>query len=405
MNFDARAGHNEQRETAKCAADVTSNRACASYKEKRSPDPPPDLDMLASEITVPEPAIPALNLRALARRLVVPALLAAAAVVGVLLLGGRIHVFADALRRGLSVSPVWVIVGVAFECISLAGYVALLALVAGRATGRVGTRESAQITFAGAAATRLLPTAGAGGAALALYALRRAGLKPAAAARTLLVFLVLLYSVFLASIAVSGAALALGLVHGHGPAALSALPAAGAIVAIALALVFATVVGGEAGEPAADQSRVSNAVRLVGGAVRDAIALLRSADHRLLGAAAYWAFDAAVLWAMLHAFGSPPSLPVVGAGVLRRADRQHASASRRGERRDGRRADRVRVARRARAAGRADVSHDRRVAAAARRARLTARDARHDRALGSRGLRSYSDSAGNCLVAERAEAV
>ena len=181
--------------------------------------------MLASEITVPEPAIPALNLRALARRLVVPALLAAAAVVGVLLLGGRIHVFADALRRGLSVSPVWVIVGVAFECVSLAGYVALLALVAGRATGRVGTRESAQITFAGAAATRLLPTAGAGGAALALYAFRRAGLKPAAAARTLLVFLVLLYSVFLASIAVSGTALALGLVRGDGPAALSLPPA------------------------------------------------------------------------------------------------------------------------------------------------------------------------------------
>ena len=311
MNFDARAGPNEQYENAKCAADVTSNRACASYKEKRSSDPPPDLDMLASEITVPEPAIPALNLRALARRLVVPGLLAAAGVVGVLLLGGRIHVFADALRRGLSVSPVWVIVGVAFECISLAGYVALLALVAGRATGRVGTRESAQITFAGAAATRLLPTAGAGGAALALYAFRRAGLKPAAAARTLLVFLVLLYSVFLASIAVSGTALALGLVRGHGPAALSALPAAGAIVAIALALVFATVVGGAAGGPAADPWRVGNDVRLVGGAVRDAIALLRSADRRLLGAAAYWVFDAAVLWAMLHAFGSPPSLPVV----------------------------------------------------------------------------------------------
>jgi putative heme transporter len=267
--------------------------------------------MLASEITVPEPALPALNLRAMARRLVVPALLAGAAVLGVLLLGGRIHVFADALRRGLSVSPVWVIVGVAFECISLAGYVALLALVAGRATARVGTRESAQITFAGAAATRLLPTAGAGGAALALYALRRAGLKQAAAARTLLAFLVLLYSVFLGSIAVSGAALALGLVHGHGPVALSALPAAGAIAAIVLALFFAAVVGGEAREPAADRSRLERAARLIGGAVRDAIALVRSADRRLLGAIAYWICDAAVLWAMLHAFGSPPSLPVV----------------------------------------------------------------------------------------------
>jgi putative heme transporter len=267
--------------------------------------------MLASEITVPEPSLPALNFRALGRRMVVPALLAAAAVIGLLLLGGRIHVFADALRRGLSVSPVWVVVGVAFECVSLAGYVALLALVAGRATARVGMRESAQITFAGAAATRLLPTAGAGGAALALYALRRAGLKPALAARTLLLFMVLLYSVFLASIAVSGAALALGLVHSHGPVALSALPAAGAIAAIALALIFAAIVGGEAGEPAADRSRLTRAAQPVGGAVRDAIALVGARDRRLIGAGAYWIFDAAVLWAMLHAFGSPPSLPVV----------------------------------------------------------------------------------------------
>ena len=50
---------------------------------------------------------------------------------------------------------------------------------------------------------------------------------------------------------------------------------------------------------------------LVGDAVRDALGLIRSGDARLAGAAAYWAFDAAVLWAMLHALGSPPALPVV----------------------------------------------------------------------------------------------
>lgn len=267
--------------------------------------------MLASEITIPEPALPALNLRGLARRAVIPALLAVAAVGGVLLLGGHVHVVADALRRGLNLSPIWVVVGVAFECASLAGYVALLALVAGRATPRVGMRESAQITFAGAAATRLLPTAGAGGAALALYALRRAGLRPAAAARTLLAFLVLLYSVFLASVAVSGTALALGLVHGHGPTALSALPAAGALAAIVLGLVIAAVVGDDAGQSAAKPSRLVKGAHLIGAAVRDALGLVGSRDRRVLGAAAYWIFDAAVLWAMLHAFGSAAPLPVV----------------------------------------------------------------------------------------------
>ncbi len=120
------------------------------------------------------------------RKGAVPAALAAVAVAVVLLGGGPLHAFADALRRGLDASPAWAAAGVAFEAVSLAGYVALLSLVAGRATPRIGPRESAQITLAGAAATRLLPTAGVGGAALAVWVFRRAGLRAAAAARTLL---------------------------------------------------------------------------------------------------------------------------------------------------------------------------------------------------------------------------
>ena len=107
----------------------------------------------------------------------VPALLAAVALAVVLVAGGRIEAFAEVLRRGLDANPVWALAGVVFECISLAGYVALLSLVAGRATPRVRARESAQVTLAGAAATRLLPTAGVGGAALAVWSLRRAGLR------------------------------------------------------------------------------------------------------------------------------------------------------------------------------------------------------------------------------------
>ena len=45
--------------------------------------------------------------------------------------------------------------------------------------------------------------------------------------------------------------------------------------------------------------------------MRDAIALVRSGDVRLLGAVAWWAFDAAVLWAMMHALGAPPALAVL----------------------------------------------------------------------------------------------
>lgn len=271
--------------------------------------------MLAPEQTVPEFTLPALDVRAIARRAAVPALLAVVAGALVLVAGGRIEAFAEALRRGLDAKPAWGVAGVVFECASLAGYVALLSLVAGHATPRIRARESAQITLAGAAATRLLPTAGAGGAALAVWSLRRAGLRPLTAARTLLAFFVLLYAVFLGAIVVSGAALTLGLVSSPGPLALSAIPATGAALAIGLCLVLGTRARSRA-DTNGEGGRLRRGAQLVGNAVRDAVGLVLSGDLRLAGAIAYWTFDAAVLWAMLHAFGSPPALPVVALAYL-----------------------------------------------------------------------------------------
>jgi putative heme transporter len=271
--------------------------------------------VLAPEQTVPEFTLPALDVRAIARRAAIPALLAAVAAALVLLAGGRIEAFAEALRRGLDAKPAWAVAGVVFECASLAGYVALLSLVAGHATPRIRARESAQIALAGAAATRLLPTAGAGGAALAVWSLRRAGLRPLAAARTLLAFFVLLYAVFLGAIVASGAALALGLVGSPGPVALSAIPATAAALAIGLCLALGTR-GRSKADTSGEGGRLRSGAQLVGNAVRDAVDLVLSGDLRLAGAVAYWMFDAAVLWAMLHAFGSPPALPVVTLAYL-----------------------------------------------------------------------------------------
>jgi len=292
--------------------------------------------MLTPEPTITDFTLPTLDARSLLRRAAVAVALAGAALLAVLVLGGRVHAVADALRRGLGVNPGWVSVGIAFESVSLAGYVALLALVAGRATPRVRARESAQITLAGAAATRLLPTAGAGGAVLTLWALRRAGLPARAAGRTLLAFLVVLYAVFLSSIAVSGAVLALGLVSATGPAAVSVIPAVAALLAIGVCLAFAIAqrgsarggagvvaggvggVGGVGGGAAGARlvARVRGLAVPIGLAVHDACGLVRSGDRRLAGAIAYWAFDAGVLWAMLHAFGSPPVLPVLALAYL-----------------------------------------------------------------------------------------
>ena len=50
--------------------------------------------------------------------------------------------------------------------------------------------------------------------------------------------------------------------------------------------------------------------------MRGAHAFLREADVRLLGAPIWWAFDAAVLYGMLNAFGAPPAIAVVVLGYF-----------------------------------------------------------------------------------------
>jgi uncharacterized membrane protein YbhN (UPF0104 family) len=264
--------------------------------------------MSTATVTAPENVLPALDPKALGRRLALPAAIAGAALTAIVIGGGPLQAFAHALSRAAEADPRWVAGAAAFELLSFAGYVALLWLVGGRASERLGLRASAEVTLGGAAATRLLPTGGVGGAAVTLWAFRRAGLAARDATHTLLTFLVLLYSVFLGSIAAAGGLLALGIVPGGGPVLLSAIPAAGATLAIGLALVLA------ARRPAPiAQKRLAlrNSPDVLGAAVRDAIVLVRSGDVRLLGALAWWAFDAAVLWAMLHALGAPPSLGVV----------------------------------------------------------------------------------------------
>jgi uncharacterized membrane protein YbhN (UPF0104 family) len=248
--------------------------------------------------------------RAIARRLALPAALAVAVAAVLIVVDGPLQAFADALGRALDADPRWVVAAVGFELASFAGYVALLWLIAGQVTPRMGLRASSQVTLGGAGATRLLPTAGVGGAALTLWALRKTGLSTTRAARTLFAFLVTLYSVFLASIVVSGGLLATGIVASDGPTALAATPAALAGLAILACLALGWR-GAPAGAPSGRLDALRVPGRLIGGGVRDGLALLRRPDPRLLGALAWWGFDAAVLWGMLHAFGAPPSLAVV----------------------------------------------------------------------------------------------
>jgi uncharacterized membrane protein YbhN (UPF0104 family) len=153
--------------------------------------------------------------------------------------------------------------------------------------------------------------------ALTLWTLRRAGLRTQTATRTLIAFMLLLYSVFLLSIVVSGAVLALGPAGANGPLELSAVPAVAAMLAIALCIGLAwrggrvPGTGDDRREQVGRRSRVAAGGRLVAEAARQAAQLVRLGDPRLAGAIAYWVFDAAVVWATLHAFGSAPAIAVI----------------------------------------------------------------------------------------------
>src|SRR3954469_23519937 len=173
------------------------------------------------------------------RKIIFIAAVLAAGAAAVVVAPGIAAKFGDALVRALHADPAYVIGGVAFELVSFAGYIALFWHVASRATPRIGLRASGEIALASTAATRLLPTAGAGGAALTFWSLRRAGQDNGTATRTLLSFLVVLYSVFLGAIVVAGTLLAAGAGPSDVRLTLSAVPAGAAATAIALALVFA----------------------------------------------------------------------------------------------------------------------------------------------------------------------
>jgi uncharacterized membrane protein YbhN (UPF0104 family) len=250
----------------------------------------------------------------LVRKIAVPLALVAAAALAAIVVPGIAEKFGDALVRAVHADPIWVVAGITFELLSFTGYIALFWHVASRATSRIGLRASGEIALASTAATRLLPTAGAGGAALTFWSLRRAGQDNSTATSTLLSFLVVLYAVFLGAILVAGTLLATGAVPGDVPTELSAVPAIAAAVGIALALIFASrrSRSGDERRP----GRLGAVSHALGGGVRDALQLVRRPDARLLGAPAWWGFDLLVLWATFNAFGAPPAATVLVLGYF-----------------------------------------------------------------------------------------
>jgi putative heme transporter len=250
------------------------------------------------------------------RKLILFAVFVAAAIAFLYFVLPRLSGLNDSWRRIKDGDPAWLGVGVVFELLSFAGYVALFRVVFVRGESRVGWKESYQITMAGVAATRLFATAGAGGVALTAWALRRSGMEPRIVACRMVAFIVLLYAVYMGALVIDGIALRTGLLSGGRAFALTVLPAIFGAVTIAVFLLISLLPSGferQVGHWAHGRGRLAQFARKVATApasmatgTRTAIDLVRTRDPLLLGAVAWWGFDIATLWASFHAFGYTP---------------------------------------------------------------------------------------------------
>jgi uncharacterized membrane protein YbhN (UPF0104 family) len=132
---------------------------------------------------------------------------------------------------------------------------------------------------------------------------------------------VLLYVIYAASLLVDGIGLGIGLFPGGGSFAITIVPAIVAAVLFAAAGAIALLPGDlerrldrcASGSARAARwiARAVTAPALAASGVRTAIDSIRGRDPGLLGALAWWGFDISVLWAMFHAFGSPPPFTVI----------------------------------------------------------------------------------------------
>ncbi len=227
------------------------------------------------------------------------------------------------LERG---NPLWLAVGAGLELLSVISYAVLFRTVFARGFPRLGWRASIEIPLAGIAAIRLLAAAGAGGIAVTVWALRRAGMAPRLIACRMAATYSIQYSLYLLALVVGGLGLYFGVFSGGGPTALTLIPAIFSAVALGLGAAMALVPGdferrlehlarrsGRVGRLAA---RFATLPATLGSGVRTALGLVRERRLGLLGAVGYWGFDIAVLGVSFKAFGASVWVAVLVMGYF-----------------------------------------------------------------------------------------
>jgi uncharacterized membrane protein YbhN (UPF0104 family) len=268
---------------------------------ERPPTPvdPDDVEYLES---APLPA--GFDDRSLRRRIVQLA--------GVIAVVGLIAAFAPGLGelrdRLRDASPGWLVLAVALEVLSSLSYVLMFKPVF---CPRMSARTAYELAMSELAVGSLVPASGAAGLAFGAWALRRGGMPAGEIARRTVAFFLLKSGANFVAVAVVGLAMWLG-VGPHRSPLLTLLPAV-----LALASIMAVVAVGRRVRVRGGSRWFHRGFDALADGTREAGRILRRGDWRVIaGSLGYWAFDNAVLWATLRAFGESPALTLVLMGYL-----------------------------------------------------------------------------------------
>jgi putative heme transporter len=223
------------------------------------------------------------------------------------------------LRRG---DAWWLALGVLLEAVSFLGEITLLRGIFSRPGRPMGWHVSYEITLAGGAATKILATAGAGGIALTVWALRACGLPAAEVAAGMVCYEILTYGVYMAALAIGGFGLWLGVFSGSAPVGLTLVPALFGTAVITIVVSMLWLDGpveryllrrADAAHGRRERwlRRAAALPRSLQSGLRAAIAMVRRHDPAVLGALVGWGFDIGTLWASFNAFGHAPPAAVL----------------------------------------------------------------------------------------------
>ena len=208
--------------------------------------------------------------------------------------------------------PGWLTLAIAFELLSCLGYVVGFGLVFSRVPRRLASR----IAWSELAANTVLSAGGTGGLGLGAWILHGKGMPGRRIVRRSVAIYLLTSAVSVAAAVVLGLALWMGILAGPRRPLLTLVPAAVGAAVIALVLLARRWAPALARRLRPRFRRAAAAATALHDGVREAVAIMRQPDWRLVGFVAYWAFDVAVLWACFRGLGHAPPLASITMGYL-----------------------------------------------------------------------------------------